>query len=47
MNYMREKPCIYKHTCGWDICMGEDCPEYIAKTKDNKWYEDEDGERKE
>ena len=35
---MIEKPCIYKHSCGWEICMLEDCPEYIAKTKENKYY---------
>lgn len=35
-----EKPCIYKHTCGFDICMMSDCPYYEPKTKGKKWFED-------
>lgn len=41
-----EKPCIYKHTCGFDICMMSDCPYYEPKTKGKKWFEEmeiEDG----
>ena len=32
-----EKPCIYKFSCGWEVCMMEECPEYEAKTKKNKY----------
>jgi hypothetical protein len=39
-----EKPCIYKHTCGWEICMKSDCPEYVPKTKGRKWFEEEEAE---
>ena len=35
-----EKPCIYKHTCGFDICMMADCPYYEPKTKGKKWFEE-------
>lgn len=37
-----EKPCIYKHTCGFEICMMSECPYYIAKTKGRKWAEQEE-----
>lgn len=44
---VHEKPCIYKHTCGFDICMMSECPHYEPKTKDKKWAEEmeEDDER--
>ena len=35
-----EKPCIYKHTCGFDYCNLTDCPYYEPKTKANKWFEE-------
>ena len=36
-----EYPCIYKHTCGFDICMLSECPDYEPKTKGKKWFEEE------
>ena len=36
-----EKPCIYKHTCGFDVCMLSECPDYEPKTKGKKWFEEE------
>ena len=39
-----EKPCIYKHTCGFDICMMSDCPYYEPKTKGKKWFEETEKE---
>ena len=39
-----EKPCIYKHTCGFDICMKSDCPYYEPKTKGKKWFEEMENE---
>lgn len=35
-----ERSCIYKHTCGFDICMKSDCPYYEPKTKGKKWFEE-------
>lgn len=35
-----EKPCIYKHTCGFDVCMMSDCCCYEPKTKGKKWFEE-------
>lgn len=37
---VHEKPCIYKHTCGFDVCMMSECPYYEAKTKGKKWAEE-------
>lgn len=37
-----EKPCISKHTCGYDYCNLDACPEYVPKTKDRKWAEEEE-----
>ena len=34
------KPCIYKHTCGFDICNLTDCPYYEPKSKGRKWFEE-------
>ena len=34
----KSRPCIYKYSCGYDFCLKEECPEYIAKTKDNEYY---------
>ena len=39
-----EKPCIYKHTCGFDYCNLGECPYYVEKTKGRKWAEEEDEE---
>ena len=36
-----EKPCIYKHTCGFEYCNLSDCPYYEPKTKGRKWAEQE------
>lgn len=36
---LHEKPCIYKHTCGFDICMMSECPYYEPKTKGKTWAE--------
>lgn len=41
MKYIRETPCVYKHTCGYEICMLDECPEYIAKKRGMPWYEDD------
>ena len=35
-----EKPCIYKHTCGFEYCNMTDCPYYEPKTKGKKWFEE-------
>lgn len=40
----KEKPCIYKFSCGYDICMKSDCPDYVAKTRNNSYYGKEDKE---
>ena len=37
-----EQPCIYKHTCGFDICMKSDCHYYEPKIKGKKWFEEEE-----
>lgn len=37
----KEYPCIYKHTCGFDVCMLSECPDYEPKTKGKKWFEEE------
>lgn len=37
-----EKPCIYKHTCGFDYCNLTECPYYEPKTKGKKWAEEEE-----
>ena len=34
---LNEKPCIYKHTCGFEYCNMSDCPYYKPKTKGRKW----------
>lgn len=34
-----DKPCIYKHTCGFEYCNMIDCPYYKPKTKGRKWAE--------
>ena len=39
-----EKPCIYKFSCGWEVCMMTECLEYVAKTKENKYLMPEDEE---
>lgn len=39
-----ENPCIYKHTCGFEICMKSDCPYYEPKTKGKKWFEETEAE---
>lgn len=41
---MVEKSCIYKFSCGYDFCMMEDCPEYIEKTENNKYFGMDDEE---
>ena len=44
-----EKPCIYRHTCGFEYCNMTDCPYYEPKTKGRKWWEkqeNDDGNRK-
>lgn len=43
-NRLAEKPCIYKHTCGHELCTMSECPEYEPKTKGKKWFEEMDGE---
>ena len=35
-----EPPCIYKHTCGHDFCLMQDCIDYHAKKYGDPWYED-------
>lgn len=40
--FYAEKPCIYKFSCGYEVCMMEECPEYVAKTKENKYLMPED-----
>jgi len=42
---MREKPCFYKYTCGYDFCQGQDCPEYRAKKQGEKFLGKETTER--
>jgi hypothetical protein len=37
----KEYPCIYKHTCGFDICTMSECSDYVPKTKGKKWFEEE------
>lgn len=37
-----EKPCVYKHTCGFEYCNMSDCPYYKPKIKGRKWAEQED-----
>jgi NTP pyrophosphatase (non-canonical NTP hydrolase) len=26
-------PCKYKKSCGWEVCLDEDCPEFVAKKR--------------
>lgn len=46
MKIVTEKPCIYKHTCGFEYCNMSDCPYYIPKTKGRKWAEEDENGNK-
>lgn len=37
-------PCVYKHSCGIEICMKDDCPEYVPKKRGQKFYGEEDSD---
>lgn len=39
-----ESPCVFEHTCGFDICMKSACQYYEPKVKGRKWFEEEDDE---
>ena len=39
-----EKPCIYKHTCGYGYYNLDTRAEYISKIEDRKWAEEEEDE---
>jgi hypothetical protein len=41
VKYLREVPCAYKHSCGYEVCMLDSCPEYIPHNKKNPWYEND------
>ena len=42
----REAPCLYKHSCGFDICTMEACDDYKAKKRGEPLYGDEKPESK-
>ena len=35
---LNHAPCVYKYSCGYEICMKDDCPEYKAKKRGQKFY---------
>lgn len=39
-------PCIYKKSCGWEICMKDACPEYVPKKRGQKFYGEDEQEDK-
>jgi hypothetical protein len=43
MKYIKDSPpCVYKKSCGYEVCMKEDCPDYKPKKRGEPYY----GERK-
>lgn len=31
-------PCVYKKSCGYEICLKEECPEYTAKKRGEPYF---------
>ena len=38
---MDEKPCVYKKSCGYDVCMKDACPDYRAKKRGEPFFGEE------
>ena len=38
---MEEKPCVYKKSCGYDVCMMDTCPDYRAKKRGEPFFGEE------